>query len=531
MRGHRRLRMSGQLGSIENVCAKLLQAPPATHTPVYSRMIFGAAMNHAELVVRQYLYLRLVFSKLPRKLLIQAGSVDQAIIYPLPHTWQDILIEHGFSVNKRLSSALWFGFVVALWVYGAAVIIRLLALTFFARFTQRYKHVSNFAHFESITKAQTPRANADGRSHDVMSWYMQWDGRAPDVDTLTYRVVSRTGHDEDHSIVSLTTPAVPTITLRSWCRFAGWGLAAVFLALFDIVRGRWWHSVLLNQAAFGALIRHVEKQALADDYLSNNSGWFYRPLWTYDAEDRGSRIIFYHYSTNSARARTNTGYPPEHHSWSNSNWPLHLVWNDYHADFVKRATGEDNTQVVGPIWFSSTPESLPDFPSHSIAVFDVTPFRPSKFSEFADEFIYYTADTCNAFVSDVAKACAEVGFQMVWKRKRNIGKIAHPKYRQLLETLERDPDILVLSTDHAPVRLIESCEAVISLPFTSTALIGREKGKPSCYYDPNGSWQKTDRAAHDIPLVQGYDELVAWVRALDSSVQSLETGNRGATKQ
>jgi hypothetical protein len=48
------------------------------------------------------------------------------------------------------------------------------------------------------------------------------------------------------------------------------------------------------------------------------------------------------------------------------------------------------------------------------------------------------------------------------------------------------------------------------MPFTSTALIARHLGKPSCYYDPTGLVQKNDRAAHGIPIVTGMEELKSW---------------------
>jgi len=45
------------------------------------------------------------------------------------------------------------------------------------------------------------------------------------------------------------------------------------------------------------------------------------------------------------------------------------------------------------------------------------------------------------------------------------------------------------------------------MPFTSTALVARNPGKPSYYYDPSGIIQKDDRATHGIPVISGVDEL------------------------
>jgi len=61
------------------------------------------------------------------------------------------------------------------------------------------------------------------------------------------------------------------------------------------------------------------------------------------------------------------------------------------------------------------------------------------------------------------------------------------------------------------LRVIESSCAVISMPFTSTAIIAREIGKPSVYYDPTGGLQPDDRAAHGIPILSTVEELEAWL--------------------
>ena len=49
------------------------------------------------------------------------------------------------------------------------------------------------------------------------------------------------------------------------------------------------------------------------------------------------------------------------------------------------------------------------------------------------------------------------------------------------------------------------------MPFTSTALIAKEMGKPTAYYDPLGLLQKDDRAAHGIDILSGMDELEGWL--------------------
>ena len=45
------------------------------------------------------------------------------------------------------------------------------------------------------------------------------------------------------------------------------------------------------------------------------------------------------------------------------------------------------------------------------------------------------------------------------------------------------------------------------MSFTSTALIVRDLGKPSYYYDPSSIIQKDNRAAHGIPIISRLDKL------------------------
>ena len=55
----------------------------------------------------------------------------------------------------------------------------------------------------------------------------------------------------------------------------------------------------------------------------------------------------------------------------------------------------------------------------------------------------------------------------------------------------------------SPFRLIKSTDLSISIPFTSTALIGKHMNKPSCFYDPLNILDKDDRASQNLEVVKG----------------------------
>ncbi|WP_333856278.1 hypothetical protein, partial [Denitromonas sp.] len=95
---------------------------------------------------------------------------------------------------------------------------------------------------------------------------------------------------------------------------------------------------------------------------------------------------------------------------------------------------------------------------------------------------------------------------------RNIGRTAHPRYRACAERLGTADNVVLVDPAVSAMKVIEAATVTISLPFTSTALLARQLGKPSVYYDPTGSVQTDDRAAHGIPVLSGPAELDAWLR-------------------
>jgi polysaccharide biosynthesis PFTS motif protein len=194
------------------------------------------------------------------------------------------------------------------------------------------------------------------------------------------------------------------------------------------------------------------------------------------------------------------------------SWPRYLVWDEYQANFVHRCIdNQKEVNVVGSIWFSSDLAQLTNIPSKAVAVFDVQPVRDSFYSLLALDFDYYTPQVVNKFLMDIKDVLSDSSCLMALKRKREVGTLAHPKYRLCINALDKTKNFLNINSEIDASTLIESCNVVISLPFTSTALLGHYAGKPSIYYDPLGLLQSDDRAAHGIPIIQGKDMLRAWI--------------------
>lgn len=539
MRGYRYLRETGQLGKITAAKEALTNAPLNQRSARASELIFGAALKNAELAVRQYLLFRVAMGvRLNAALLHAVGDPASAVVFYLPAEWRRLLREQGFSVAGIRSAIAWKAFIIAHLCYGMGFVAKTAVESAKAMVRRSRPALGHYAFFEGLTAGNLPQPCEDGRSHDIVTWYWNWTGRLRQLDTLCHGV-------EDGSpravaaipLASLRGPIPPLESPGALLRYLGWGCAAALFAILDLLRGGWWHALMLTEGSRAAMVRLHTPDRLAREYLFHNSTPHYRPLWTYEAEERGSRITLYFYSTNCEDFKRPESYPTQANSWQVMNWPRYLVWDDYQAAFVRRAVGEDAAvSVVGPIWFQTSARELQRLPSDCVAVFDVQPHRASRYQVLGAPDEYFTPRTANQFLLDIHAIVSECGGVMALKRKRHLGRALSKSYRGVVEKLGRADNFISLDPDISAVRVIESCAAVISMPFTSTALLGRDLGKPSAYYDPHGTVQKDDRAAHGVPVISGRTELREWIAAnvdLDvSGTWELEDELRGsATSQ
>lgn len=528
MRGYRFLKRGNQLDRIKAVKELLTNTKLNQCEHRVSKFIFGAGLKDAELIIRQYLLIRFGGMSFNQALLYALGRHDADVVHPLPSKWREVLRQQGFKVAEVRSALMWNAYVILFLAYGIVKITRQLVSSINEIILIRHESLGRYAYFGSLISGNLPQPNKDGRSHDIITWYQQWPERIDELNALCHSVRGAASRPvQGVPVVPISSAIPPLPKIAALVRFIGWSVAASTVAIFDILRGRWWHALMLGEASYSAAIRAHTPNNLARDYLFHNSNWIYRPLWTYEAEKHGSRIIFYFYSLHDDEFVRPGVYLPLLQGWQTMNWPRYLVWDEYQENLVRLGAGNSaNITIVGPIWFHTSKEELKELPLKTFAVFDVQPVRDSFYQILGRSFEYYTPRSSIRFVSDIHKVINEYNGTIVLKQKRKIDKLAHPNYRLFIEQLDKLPNIIIVNPDISASRLIENCAAVISRPFTSTALIARELGKPSIYFDPAGVIQKNDRGAHGIQVVSDVEELREWMASVfnEIEIKSMQKG-------
>jgi polysaccharide biosynthesis PFTS motif protein len=511
LKGHRILKNSNS--GFVNKLIELFEVTECIQHGKYSKIIFGDASNRAELIIRQFLIVKLVGFRFGRAIFYMYGRRSKALTYPLPPIWLNIAKQEGVNVRFVISIFLLNLLCLYMLFKGVIDIVKSIMQGIEALKEGRGVNLGRFVYFDDLSAVNLPSPKNVTSIPGIISWYQRWNEGVQNNDFICHTVKNQAEyHLGGPCLKYVPSQPSPPNTIFSLLRYIRWSVMAIFISFVDLLRGRWWHALMLSEASKMALVRDA-KVEIAQDYLFHNSGYGYRPLWTYEAENKGSRIILYFYSTNCELFKSDkVSEKRAYWGYKKMSWPFYLVWDEFQADFISRVVdGKKSIHIVGQINFNESILLLPNLPKNSIAVFDVQPLRDSFYNTFDIEFDYYVPKISRMFLLDIYEILSKHNLVLVLKRKRDINNILHPHYKRLIEELKKMPFFIEADTKTAPQELIANCKATISMPFTSTGVISHLSHKPSVFYDPTGNLYKNDPAGHGIQLLQGKSEIVDWL--------------------
>ena len=185
-------------------------------------------------------------------------------------------------------------------------------------------------------------------------------------------------------------------------------------------------------------------------------------------------------------------------------------------EYVKQYRKTAKFKIVGSIPFSDNGlDILKHNSSMKIAVFDVTPTRPTFYTQLGyAESPYWSTDLSFKFFSDIACLTSTNDTTIFRKKKRSVGAFFIDRgFIKKLNQLLDEMNIISIDPGISAHRIIKTCDLVISMPFTSTAIIAKEMGKPSIYYDALGVIEKD--SSHGIPVIKSKIELKDWYYSLN----------------
>ncbi len=193
-------------------------------------------------------------------------------------------------------------------------------------------------------------------------------------------------------------------------------------------------------------------------------------------------------------------------------------WTSEFADWMNSQGIKANVHVVGPLVFHLPEKTLLDRPDSSfrLCVFDVTAISQVYLDKTGQGWGYYNAQNCGDFLSDVVAVGGQVSkrigrpFRVFLKHKRSFSWVHDASYIQRVHEMQEKGMLEVVSPDSNMFDLVSSCDAVVSMPFTSAALVAKHQKVPAYFYDPTKHvWAPDALHTSQVPLLRGTSELLA----------------------
>lgn len=266
-RGYNILCETNRLGLVQIIMMLFINHKFLNISSTASSIIFGKNIHRAELITRQFLFAKLVNTKLNAAILKTIGN-NSSFVFPIPAPWQRLLNQQGFRVSRLRCSILWGWFVFSHWCKGILTILFYVYASILEIKGKNSLKMSGSAYFISLTEINLPNPNNKESSYDIFSWYARWAGR-PDHVVILYHDIfnAKNSMTAGLKVIPTVQPILPISSMIGLFRFILWAFCSFTISAVNIVIGRWWNSLLLHEATLAAIVRHQLPDKLAQDYL------------------------------------------------------------------------------------------------------------------------------------------------------------------------------------------------------------------------------------------------------------------------
>ena len=477
--------------------------------PEFGEYVFGRnSKNINHLALKQYLCFRLLRIDLNKQIIL--GLSNKKIVFPMPSEWRSLFQELDISVSA-FSKILWWGYIVFFFFYGVFTFLQ--QFKFFAFRRRGGLDEEPYFYFINLGQERVATENEPYKKYTTLQWFVKFYEDLKDVKSFRHSVgkIGSTYYLNDRKIqIQKSFTQLYYNDGMAILRFFCWGVVSTFRILIDLLRGRWWNVLMFSEGVKLKLANLATQRDIAKNYFFCNTNPIYRPLWTYELKRRGVESTFYFYSTNQDFYSGINVVDQTPFSWRNLNWDKYLVWDKYQKDFIIRA-GVDPSKIilVGCIWHIDNNLEWSIDRKNCIIVFDITPYRASQIYQQGADIAYLNESVMIKYLGDILLLANKYQLSVIYKKKRNSWRHSK-KYINKLNQMSSEGYLTICDPNIAPLKILENAMASISVPYTSSALISRDIGVTSIYYDPIGMLKNSKHLTHGISLISGREQLDEW---------------------
>jgi polysaccharide biosynthesis PFTS motif protein len=219
----------------------------------------------------------------------------------------------------------------------------------------------------------------------------------------------------------------------------------------------------------------------------NNPKIISKPSWLeYNESKKKNSVIFYFYSINifpiiNKKIEKNSDVT----GLFCSTWKIFWIWNVGQLNWLNsNIKNSFSHRFINPFSWEGSKIKVPSYQNKKIiTIFDVPPKKLFTISQLVNPYNHYNFNFCIRFLKDIIYNPAIKNNIIFLKIKRDYLGI-DIRYKNFLEKVSRNKNVRVYYNEISPTSLIRKSNLVISIPFTTPALVAKFFRKKSFYYNP-----------------------------------------------
>lgn len=296
-------------------------------------------------------------------------------------------------------------------------------------------------------------------------------------------------------------------------------LRAIWLfvkGLTSLCFGSYKKMLLLDEFLMALSVKCSNNTTLPGAFFYCYQGTILRPLWTYAAESRGSRVILF-FNSSSAEPSLD-GKIRDSLFLKYTNWPELIPFNRLIGkSLAKYINGETKIHLLPTLYVhDSDLIPLSDFENKNlVSIFDIPPIRATHHIGYSENIDYLhiagvsQAEFLRAFYQACFVALEGLPVHIVVKPKKITNRI-EPDYLEMLNVWQSQKRITLLPHSVSPYRLVNLSKLSIVEPFTSVGHFFEGQSK-ICFFDVLKVLPADHASAHGQKLCVGLEALQKWV--------------------
>lgn len=312
----------------------------------------------------------------------------------------------------------------------------------------------------------------------------------------------------------VTHSIFPNLNIFNGFKFLLFNFYMFIIFFFYLFSNNFEKIIILEELIYYKYYKYISTKIKKNKYFYSNTNLEYKPFWTYDHEIKNENVFVYFYSSNMEHFQFNDKFkflPLT--SLDILKWKTYIVWDNYQKNYLNKfntiKSKYYNFNYIN--WLDSRHISLSD-KKNNIGIFDVTPMRISlHLSHGWCIPYYYSKNLYVNFYKDIQFVSSQFkNIQLYRKPKREIlsifinqAFINNVKNRFMKNIISLDSDISIK-------KIVQGCNIVVCMPFTSPALIAKHYKKNVVYYDPTNTINLD--SFHGIILIKNRDDLLEYFK-------------------